>query len=67
MTSRRNEFSPEKSLKFHSNFVTGNLQLIRQELRFEFVAFFSFKGQVQNKKDAKETFNWKVALNINKW
>ena len=50
-------FSPEKSLKFHSNFVTGNLQLIRQELRFEFVAFFSFKGQVQNKKDAKETFN----------
>ena len=29
--------------------MTGNLQLIRQELRFEFVAFFSFKGQVQNK------------------
>ena len=47
--------------------MTGNLQLIRQELRFEFVAFFSLKGQVQNKKDAKETFDWKVALSVNKW
>ena len=55
-------FSPEKSLKFHSNFVTGNLQLIRQELRFEFVAFFSFKGQVHNKKRCKRNVQLKGGI-----
>ena len=49
MTSRKNDFLLKKSFYVHSNVVTRNLLLVRQELKFEFVAFFSFKGQVQNK------------------